>query len=96
MLTAGTGGPREPPAEFRRRNRERGRHLQIHTTSVAHYGREQIPTRRQAHSAGPHRSRASRTSRPSPRVNTARYLDRVLLTAYAGSIAWIFVYRINQ
>ncbi len=43
VLTAGPGRTREPPAEFRRGNRERGRHLQIHTSSVAHYGREQIP-----------------------------------------------------
>jgi hypothetical protein len=43
VLTAGPGGTREPPAEFRRGNCERGRYLQIHTSSVAHYGREDIP-----------------------------------------------------
>jgi hypothetical protein len=39
VLTARTGGTREPPAEFRGRNRERWQHLKIHATSVAQHRR---------------------------------------------------------
>lgn len=43
VLTAWPGRTREAPAEFRRGNRERGRHLKIHATSVARHGRDQSP-----------------------------------------------------
>ena len=36
VLASRPGGTREPPAEFGRGNRERGRHLKVHATSVAH------------------------------------------------------------
>ncbi len=40
VLAARAGRAGEPPAEFRRGNCERGRHLQIHATSVAQAGRD--------------------------------------------------------